>query len=204
MEVEGRGDHDDLHVAPVSEHLISEQLAPQYTTSPSIWSRGDLLYTGANGSTMPNMGEKQVEFRISDCRRCMLKMQVTDVRRPLISVARICGAGYQFVFASSGGCIQHLETGQATSLYRDCNIYIMDVETMKSRGGFQLAGEVRTLRVSFRVSSREKERSQEGGREGGLGGKDSEDYPRGGRWINTTQHTPPIQIVVPFARDRTR
>lgn len=45
-------------------------------------SRGGLRYTAANGSTIPNRGEKQVEFRTSAGQHCLLMIQAATVRNP--------------------------------------------------------------------------------------------------------------------------
>ena len=52
---------------------------------------------------MPNRGEKDVKVTTEEGHRCVLKMQVTDVQKPLMSVARICGAGHKVTFTEAGG-----------------------------------------------------------------------------------------------------
>lgn len=46
----------------------------------------------------------------------MLKMQLVDVQKPLISVARFCDGGHTVVFTSSGGYIQIVVAVQTTML----------------------------------------------------------------------------------------
>ena len=57
----------------------------------------------ANGTEMPNRGEQRVRVQTREGAMCMLKMQVTDVRKPLMSVAKICDAGHKVTFSSHGG-----------------------------------------------------------------------------------------------------
>lgn len=124
-----------------SENVISEAMASHYPTKPSAGSQKGLVYTAANGTTMANRGEKAVTFRTCEGYDCMLKMQVTDVQRPLISVSRICDAGHRVVVTRQGGYIQHEGSGQITSFYRDHNGYRMSVEpTQDTSQGFTWQG----------------------------------------------------------------
>ena len=41
---------------------------------------------------MANRGEKHTHVLTTEGHKCMLNMQVTDVKKPLMSVARICDA----------------------------------------------------------------------------------------------------------------
>lgn len=45
-----------------------------------------------SGNSMPNIGEKAVRVWAEEGHRCQLNMQVADVKKPLMSVARICDA----------------------------------------------------------------------------------------------------------------
>ena len=124
-----------------SENVISEEMASRYPTRPSAGSQRGLVYTAANGTTMANKGEKEVTFMTGEGHTCMMKMQVTDVQRPLISVSRLCDAGHKVVFTRAGGYIQHEGTSQVTSFYRDHNVYRMEVApTGGSRPGFTWQG----------------------------------------------------------------
>lgn len=100
------------------------------------------MYTAANGTTMPNKGEKAVTFQTREGHHCLLKMQVTDVQKPLLSVSRVCDSGHRVVFHSQGGYIQHETTGQVTHFYRDNNVYRMEVMPMECpTSGFTWQGE---------------------------------------------------------------
>ena len=56
---------------------------------------------------------------------------VTDVRKPLMSVARICDAGHEVVFQSGGGYIKHTESGKITKFHRMENVYRFKVLVAK-------------------------------------------------------------------------
>ena len=113
-----------------SENVISEELAPQVKVRPSLGSREGVKYVTANGETMANKGEKHIQVKTSEGHKCMLNMQVTDVKKPLMSVARICDAGHEVVFRSNGGTITHTSTGQTTKFQRVDNVYRLRVDVV--------------------------------------------------------------------------
>ena len=76
---------------------------------------------------MANKGEKDVKVITEEGHKCMLKMQVTDVKKPLMSVSRICDAGHRVVFEANGGSIEHKGTGQITKFDRVDNVYRLKV-----------------------------------------------------------------------------
>jgi len=114
-----------------SENVIGAEMAPRVRIRPSQGSREGVRYVAANGESMPNRGEKHIQVLTSEGHKCVLNMQVTDVKKPLMSVARICDAGHEVVFASSGGYIRHCSTGQLTNFDRVDNVYRLKVEVME-------------------------------------------------------------------------
>ena len=112
-------------------------MAPQFEVKPSKGSRGGVKYVTANGSLMNNKGEKDVKVRTKEGHKCVMKMQVTDVQKPLMSVSRICDAGHHVVFLRDGGYIEHEKTGQRTEFARVDNVYCLNVHCEK---GFSRPG----------------------------------------------------------------
>ena len=106
-----------------SENVIGPDMAPQFPTRPSKGSREGLSYVTANGSFMPNRGEKEMRVTTAEGNHCMLRMQVTDVHKPLMSVARICDAGHEVTFKRNGGVIVNEDTGASTAFARVDNVY---------------------------------------------------------------------------------
>ena len=80
-----------------------ERMAPQFELKPSKGSRGGIKHVTANCSLMNNKGEKDVKVRTKEGHKCVMKMQVTDVQKPLMSVSRICDAGHRVVLLRDGG-----------------------------------------------------------------------------------------------------
>lgn len=73
-------------------------------------------------------------FRTGERNDCSLRMHVTDVQRPLISVSRVCDAGHTVTLTSQGGYIQHEGTGRVTDFYRDHSVYRIAVQPMEHGG----------------------------------------------------------------------
>ena len=67
---------------------------------------------------MSNRGEKDIHVLTTEAHECMLNMRVTDVKKPLMSVDRICDAGHDVVFQSDDGYINHTGSGQITKFNR--------------------------------------------------------------------------------------
>ena len=82
----------------------------------------------ADGTVMPNRGEQRVRVKTREGNLCELKMQVTDVRKPLMSVSKICDAGHSVTFRSDGGEIVDERTGQVTKFNRVDDVYRLVVE----------------------------------------------------------------------------
>ena len=80
-----------------AESVINEEHAPSIQTTPSEGSRSGVEYVNANGATMPNRGEKHIPVRTESGVGCTLRMQVTDVKRTLLSVGRVCDMGHEVV-----------------------------------------------------------------------------------------------------------
>ena len=110
-----------------SENVISEEFALQVKVRASQGSREGVRYVTANGGTMSNRGDKHIHVLTTEGHKCVLNMQVTDVKKPLMSVARICDAGHEVVFQSGGGYIKHTGSGQITKFNRVDNVYRLKV-----------------------------------------------------------------------------
>ena len=62
-----------------------------------------------------------------------MNMQVTDVNRALMSVAKICDAGHTVTFTHDGGVIRNNQSGEETKFRRENNVYRMTVK-LNERG----------------------------------------------------------------------
>jgi hypothetical protein len=111
-----------------SENVIGPNMLPSVPVVESEGSKEGVMYVTANGTVMPNRGEQHVHVMTKEGHKCMLNMQVTDVKKPLMSVARICDAGHEVTFTSGGGMIKHVKSGQVTKFNRVDNVYRLKVD----------------------------------------------------------------------------
>ena len=123
-----------------SENATPDRMAPQPKVKPSTGSRNGVQCVAANGNMMRNKGEKDVKVTTEEGHRCVLKMQVRDVQKPLMSVARICDAGHKVTFTKAGGIIEHEATGQRTKFQRVDNVYRLKVGVAEEKSVFRRQG----------------------------------------------------------------
>ena len=108
-----------------AENVMGQQMAPGTAIKPSVDSCSGVQYTTANGSSVPNRGEKEVKVVTSEGQKCVLRMQVKDVTKALMSVSSICDAGHRVVFERAGGYIEHEATNTWTQFKREDGVYGM-------------------------------------------------------------------------------
>ena len=110
-----------------SGNVIGKDAVPECPLRPSAGSMAGATYVTANGTEMPNRGEQRVRVLTREGAACELRMQITDVRKPLMSVARICDTGHKVVFTSDGGEIIDIKSGQVTKFDRVDDVYRLEV-----------------------------------------------------------------------------
>ena len=108
------------------ENVMPEYMAPCTPVQQS--KEAGVMYTAANGDTMPNRGCKRVKVTTKEGQLRTMNMQVTDVNRALMSVAKICDAGHTVTFTTDGGVIRNNQSGEETKFRRENNVYRMTVK----------------------------------------------------------------------------
>jgi hypothetical protein len=108
--------------------------------TPSEGSRRGLKYVAASGQAMYNEGEKTVEVESTEGHLCSLKMQVSQVNKPLLSVSKVCDHGHEVVFNKDDGKIVNCKTGQEIKFRREDGVYRLQLRVMKDQSGFQRRG----------------------------------------------------------------
>ena len=73
-------------------------------------------------------GTWRLNLKTAEGSKCMIRMQVTNVKKSLMSVSKVCDQGHRVVFEKECGYIEHLETGQRTRFNRRNGVYVLDVE----------------------------------------------------------------------------
>lgn len=90
--------------------------APGFDVMPSRERNNCTYYLAAGGEKLPNLGETHFRTNTQEGRHCKVRLQVTNVRKPLLSVGRVCDEGNQVIFANNVGCVDHLgQAGACTS-----------------------------------------------------------------------------------------
>ena len=110
-----------------AETVTGEHEFPEVPTIAPQGPERKTEYILPDGSVTSNKGEKHVPVVTKEGAQCMVRMQVTNVRKSLMSVSRICDAGHKVTFDKEGGHIQHLETGQVTRFNRRGGVYVLNV-----------------------------------------------------------------------------
>jgi hypothetical protein len=113
----------------------TETVAPKdslkgYELTSTDWSETGKGYTAANGTDIPNLGEKVVKGQAANGGMwCSMTFQICEVTKPLGSVSRICQAGSRVVFGppEEGSYIEHIQTGKKTMLRQSKGLYYLDV-----------------------------------------------------------------------------
>ena len=108
------------------ENVMPEYMAPHTPMQQS--KEAGVMYTAANGEMMPNRGCKRVKVTTREGQLRTMNMQVTDVNRALMSVAKICDAGHTVTFTTEGGVIRNNQSGEETKFRRENNVYRMTVK----------------------------------------------------------------------------
>ena len=119
------------------ENVMPEYMAPNFPVKHSPEQDAGVVYTAANGDTMPNRGRKVVRVTTTEGQQKAMNMQITDVNRALMSVARICDAGHTVVFKADGGVIKNNSSGEETKFRRENNVYRMTVRVNEADFGRQ-------------------------------------------------------------------
>ena len=132
MEEKGMPSEDFIHVRSIMdsgavEHVTNRDIVPGVPVKPSPGSQRGQCYVAANGSRIANEGQQELSVCTEDGGTTDMTFQVTEVQRPLCSVAQLCDRGNRVVFGSSGGVIHNLRSGRLTPFRRRGGVYTLDL-----------------------------------------------------------------------------
>ena len=97
---------DMLVDSGASETVVPPQAVSAVEAVPSDASRRGVMYEVANGSRIPNLGEKTFRASTEKGQLRDLTAQVAETNRPLLSVSRLVAAGNTVVFSPEDAYIQ--------------------------------------------------------------------------------------------------
>ena len=107
----------------------------QVTSIPTVsGSKMKTRYKTANGEIIENEGEKDMLMSTTEGVSRIIKAQVTEVRRPLMSVSKLVKAGNTVVFDPTGSYIYDGYTGDLMNLQEDNGMYLLKTWVQKASG----------------------------------------------------------------------
>ena len=111
-----------------SETVVSEAMVASVATKPSLASSRGVSYEVANGEVIPNLGEKDIlGYTDQEGFAKVIKAQVCDVSKPLLSVHRLVQAGHTVVFSPEGAYVQNQAQDQVMWLNEKGGMYTMKI-----------------------------------------------------------------------------
>lgn len=114
--------------AGAAESVLPGRMLPDVKLQESVGSRRGVQYVAANGSRMPNLGEKKVFFKTKSGIESNVVFQVIHARKSLASVSKIVRKGNKVVFSPSGSCVENVRSGKRIELEEVSGTYLMGVE----------------------------------------------------------------------------
>ena len=111
---------------------MAEDDLSEVPTKESWGSKHGSAYEVANGEEIKNVGEKKfvahmVTTEGGDSGGKGITTQICNVHRPLMSVKKICKAGYRIVFDDEGSYVEDKTTGEAMKVLEEDGEYVMDI-----------------------------------------------------------------------------
>ena len=93
-----------------TETVVGEGMLLDVETKEGTAKKRGIQYEVANGSRLPNLGEKVFVGESTEGIKRQIRAQVCDVNKPLLSVSRIMNAGNRVVFDLDGSYIEDQHT----------------------------------------------------------------------------------------------
>jgi hypothetical protein len=85
-------------------------------------------YIMPNGEIVENDGEKHLKVKTAEREKFKVRTQLTDVRKPLMSVSKLCDEGNRVIFEEKGGYIENKKSGQRTNFLLGGNVYVPEMD----------------------------------------------------------------------------
>ena len=94
-----------------------------------------LQYHTADGTRLPNLGQKTLEVVTNDGLHMQQTFQMAEVTRPLSSVGEITDKGNVVVFGRRGGYVHNVATGSRLPFDRHQGVYLLKTWFLESGDG---------------------------------------------------------------------
>ena len=106
-----------------SETVAPPDVASGIPITDSPASLRGAMYEVANGEVITNKGEKRCVIQCEEGTAKLMNIQVCDVHKPLLAVSKLCDSGHAVVFHPTWSYIEHLATGERTTLDKKDGVY---------------------------------------------------------------------------------
>ena len=108
-----------------TETVANEEMLSSIPTEPGVASKRGVEYEIADGTRMPNEGEKKFEAMTGEGQHKKLVVQVCGVNQGLLSVSKATAAHNRIVFDEDGSYILNKENGEVTWLKEKKGMYML-------------------------------------------------------------------------------
>ena len=113
------------------EHVADETSAPAYAVEESEGSKVGQNFVTAGGGRLRNRGQLKLNLRADNGRKgrdVRLTFQVANVTRPLLSVSKICDAGFVVKFTSEMAIVEDKKGKEVCRFIRRKGLYIASMK----------------------------------------------------------------------------
>ncbi|MDA8582759.1 hypothetical protein N9L68_00970 [bacterium] len=141
------GEWEEIELAVdsgASETVAHEGVLQSVETTDGDAKKKGVQYEVADGTLIPNLGEKSFIAVDEGGALRRMKVQVCDVNKPLLSVRRVTQAGNRVVFEKDGGWIEDTSSGEKLWLKEKDGMYLLKLWVQKggkSPAGFSWQGQ---------------------------------------------------------------
>ena len=116
-----------------TETVLGEEMLTSVDVVPGSASKRGVMYEIANGTRIPNLGEKKFTGTTDEGMERKIAAQVADVNKALMSVKKLVASGNRVVF-DLDSYIEDRATGERTWLQEDGGMYMLKMWV--KTGGF--------------------------------------------------------------------
>jgi hypothetical protein len=96
-----------------------------------------------DGRHVKNKGEKHLKVKSEEGGKFIVRTQVTTVRKPLMSVSKVCDENNIVAFHKTGGYIEHAVTKERTHFQRIGNVYVLKLKLMNGQAETPFVGQAK-------------------------------------------------------------
>ena len=112
----------------VDSGAINSVAPPDVSSVPMTESQGSvngMQYHTADGTRIPNLGQKTFDAVSEQGSALSQTFQIADISRPLTSVGELADAGNVVVFGRKGGYVLNVDSGRRLDFKREHGVYLL-------------------------------------------------------------------------------